>query len=263
MKSELHSPDVAPAEPSADIKGQPVRLSGLMAWLFGVGIGAAVVGVSLDLFLRFSGSTLKPVISVKDLLFPNAETNLFSWFSATVLAAVAIGFAAHAVTVKRGDPRFWSFVVLSATALLLSADEAAMLHERLAGLASWLGLSISWGYQWIIVGVPVAILAGLVLLRLARSLDPVLRNRLVMAGFVFLLGAIGGEVLGGMITKLEVGFSNDISYLVHSGAILVEEALEVCGAILALRAVLMHFRLRRAGKALFLESIWLPQALSR
>lgn len=225
-----------------------------MAWHFGVGIGAAVAGVSLDLYLRFSGSTVKPLISVKDLLFPNAETNLFSWYSATILAAVAVGFAVHAGTVMRGDRRFWPFVVLAAAALLLSADEAAMLHERLAGLASWLGLSISWGYQWIIVGVPVAVLAGVVLLWLARSLDPLLRKRLVVAGFVFLLGAIGGEVLGGMITKVDVGLSNDISYLAHSAAILIEETLEVCGALLALRAVLMHLQIRRAGNAILLAS---------
>jgi len=197
---------------------------------------------------------VKPVISMKDLLFPNAETNLFSWYSATILAAVAVGFAVHAGAVRRGDRRFWPFVVLAGTALLLSADEAAMLHERLDGLAAWLGLSLSWGYQWIIIGVPIAILAGVVLLWLARSLDPVLRKRLVVAGFVFLLGAIGGEVLGGMITKVEVGLSNDISYLAHSAAILIEETLEVCGALLALGAVLKHLQERRAGKAVLLES---------
>lgn len=246
--------DTFRGDPASEITESPVRLTPLISWLFGVGVGAAVAGVLLDLFLRFSGSTSKPVVSLKDLLFPNAETNLFSWYSATVLAAVAIGFGVHAFIAKKGSRLFGPFVVLAATALLMSADEAAMLHERLDGLAAWLGLSISWGYQWIVIGIPIAVVAGIGLLWLARALDPLLRRRLVFAGVVFLLGAIGGELLGGMITKIDLGLSNDASYVVHSAAILVEETLEISGALLALRAALLHLRLRRGPAGLVLTN---------
>lgn len=238
--------DTVTAESTAEEAMRPGGLSTLMLWLFAAGVGAAVAGVALDLFLRFSGNSVKLLVSVKDLLFPNAETNLSSWFSATVLAAVAIGFWVNAAIVKRGHPAYWPYAVLGATALLMSADEAAMLHERLDGLAAWLGVSISWGYQWLLIGIPLAVAAGVVLLWLARSLDPRLRKRLVIAGFVFLLGAIGGEVIGGMITKLELGLSNDASYLLHSMAILVEEVLELSGALLALRALLAQLGLERS-----------------
>lgn len=226
----------------------------LIVGLFLVAGLMALVGVGLEVYLRFSSQTTKILVSIKDLTYPDAETNLFAWFSALVLAGIGIGFAVIAV-VSRGRRSAWPFIALSATAFLLSADEAALLHERLAGFASFLGISLSWGYQWLLIGVPIAVLVGVFLLWLARSLQRVLARRLIVAGSVFLLGAIGGELLGGFIAKVDLGLSGDAKFLLHNASVLVEEGLEISGAILGLAATLAYLHVTRTPSGLVLSTV--------
>lgn len=209
------------------------------------GIAIALIGVLLDLYLEFAPAEGKiPVGAMRNLLYPNAEANLFAWYSSTVLAALGLTFVLMALVARGAGDRTLAFVILAATSLVLSADETAALHERLGLVANVLGAALSWSYAWLILGVPVALVVGAALLWVARSIDTTLRNRLVLGGVVFLLGAVGGEAVGGMLTKVDLGLAADTQYVLHSVAVFVEESLEVAGAVIALWAALTALRAR-------------------
>ena len=71
-------------------------------------------------------------------------------------------------------------------------------------------LKTTSNHQWVLIAVPIAVAVGLLLLWLARALDPVLRRRLLIAGIVFLAGAVGGEVVGGLIVKVDLGMASEV-----------------------------------------------------
>lgn len=113
-----------------------------------------------------------------------------------------------------------------------------MLHEKLADVAESWGLSLSWTFNWLLVAVPLAVAAGVVLLWLARGLNSRLRMRLIVAGAVYLLGAVGMEVVGGLLETGTVG----LGFVALHVAILIEESLELAGVIVALWAALSYVR---------------------
>lgn len=214
------------------------------------GVAMPLLGVVLDLVLRLGGIQSGLIDGIRNLLFPDAEGNVFVWYSTIILASVAVGFFVIALTARGAGRAIWRYVVLGALALALSADEAAYLHERLDIFAKELGIGVSFTYQWLLIGIPIAIVVGLLVLWIARRLDRDLRWRLIWAGIVFLAGAVGGELIGGVIKKVELGLAGDGLLLAYDAGILVEESLEILGAVLALRAVLKHLRISNGPEGL-------------
>ncbi|HWM34669.1 MAG TPA: hypothetical protein VNR36_10570 [Pseudolysinimonas sp.] len=235
-------------EPARDDAGT-LRTRPLILTLVLIGLLMPALGVILDLALRVGGATSGLADGIRNITYPDAEGNLFAWYSTIILAAVAVGFFLIALTARGAGRPIWRFVVLGALALLLSADEAAYLHERLGNFAGDLGLSSKFTYQWLLLGVPIAIVVGLFVLWLARRLDKSLRWALIIAGVVYLAGAVGGEVIGGVLKKTDA-FSGDALIVVYDIEVLIEEGLEILGAILAFRAVLRYLRISNGPEGL-------------
>ena len=235
-------------EPARDDAGT-LRTRPLTLTLIAIGVLVPLIGVILDLYLRVGGGTSGLADGIRNVLYPDAEGNVFAWYETMVLAAVAVGFGLVALTAAGAGRSVWRFIVLAALALLLSADEAAYLHERLGIFAKELGLSSSFTYQWLLIGVPIAVIVGLGVLWIARKLDRALRWRLIVAGLVFLAGAVGGEVVGGALKKLDL-LSGDALIIAYDIEVLIEEVLEVLGAILAFRAVLKYLRISNGPEGL-------------
>jgi hypothetical protein len=229
-----------------------LRTRPLILWLAIIGVLMVVVGVILDRNLDPEGPQ-SLALGIRNLIFPNSEGNLFSWYSSLLLAGIGIGFLLIAAATRGTGRSVLPFLVMAGIALFLSADEAALLHERLGKLAAVFGLSASFTYQWLLLGVPIAIVIGLLLLWLARSLDPVLRRRLVIAGIVFLAGAVGGEFIGALITKVDFGLASAAKANLHGISVVIEEGLEILGAVLALRAVLAHLNISTGPEGLAFE----------
>lgn len=176
--------------------------------------------------------------AVADLFHPDLEGNIWAWYSAMVSLALGTVFGLHAVA-RRATGHAWvPYVVLAVTAVYLSADEAAHLHEELRHLAPE-GLS---RLGWVALGLPLAAVAGAVLLVVARALDSTLRRRLIVAGVVFLAGAAGMELVAYATRARE-----EIPGL-YLAMMAVEEGMELAGALIALWAALAAL-LFRAGPA--------------
>lgn len=182
------------------------------------------------------------------------EGNLPTYFSAALLAATAVGLAAAAALVAARGRRAWPLAVPAGVAALLSVDELASLHEQLALLADLLGVDAGLRFSWVVPGAVVALAVGAVLLLVARELAPRTRWRLVVAGVVYLLGALVVEtVTGGMFRPAEPGGLEPVQSTAYVLLNAVEEGLEMVGALLALRAVLLVLRVGVTPRGLVVD----------
>ncbi|TXR56399.1 hypothetical protein [Quadrisphaera setariae] len=182
------------------------------------------------------------------------EGNLPTYFSAALLAATAAGLAVAAALVRARGLRAWPLAVPAAVAALLSVDELASLHEQLALLADLLGVDAGLRFSWVVPGVVVAAVVGAGLLLVARRMAPRLRWRLVVAGAVYLLGALVVEtVTGGMFRPAPPGGLEPVQSTAYVLLNAVEEGLEMVGALLALRAVLLALRVTAAPHGLVVD----------
>lgn len=245
-----------PVEPGdqRDRRWRPARLIAVLAV---VGVVLMLVGIALwNAYEYFAGDGLAwRVVGVASrMLYPGREGNITTWYSALLLSAVALGLAAHAVLL-RGAGRGWrAYAALAAIALLLSADEAASMHEQLNRLAEFLEVGGTWTFAWVVLGIPLVVVSVVIILWLARRVDRRLRPRLMVAGATFLIGALGFEVLGGMIVAGGEVTSNPVHVVAYQAVQLLEEGLEVAGALLALWATLDALDVSVGDRGLLIRS---------
>ena len=148
-----------------------------------------------------------------------------TWLSAAVLAATAA--AAWAVGHGRRDARTWNAV--AGILLVLSVDEVATLHERLAAIPGVPGVgSRGWAGAGLVLVAVVAVRLG----RWALDLDRRLRGALIVGAALFVAGAVGFEVLAG---DHQSAHGSDTTYWTLST---VEEDLELLGVVVVLGALL-------------------------
>lgn len=189
--------------------------------------------------LSLSASLLHPEIKgLARVVNLNAERSYPNWYSSLGLAVASAFLGAVSwglLRLKRRDfIAHWLF--LSATFALLSADEIVGLHESLNSVMR--GLRQFTGYlhfSWVIpIGIGV-LLFGLAYLRFLAALPPRRRNQFVAAGAIYVLGALGMEMIGGKIRELYTRDSTAYVLCYH-----LEEFFELCGVALFNAALIEH-----------------------
>lgn len=184
------------------------------------------------LFRELTGIRFIAGVRYVMLLQVNGEINNFPvWYSSALLLLCALALAAIAMS-RPPDRRHLSrsWWLLAGVAAFASADESVRLHERIPFVTKALfGVKI----PWVVVGALVAVVV-LVLSRAAlRELRGTELTGFVAGAAVFIGGAIGVEA-GGMVAN-EFG----VPLAIHHGFRHVEEATEMVGATLILRAALL------------------------
>ncbi|OGX83789.1 hypothetical protein [Hymenobacter glacialis] len=130
--------------------------------------------------------------------------------------------------------RYWYNLALFF--LLLSIDEMVSIHEYFTYyLHTHLGGHGASQTSWAIVGMVVVAGVGLLYLRFLLALSSPTRVRMLVAGAVYVLGALGFEYLGGRI----INASSDQS-LLYQLCYTVEESLEMLGVYLFIRMLLLY-----------------------
>jgi hypothetical protein len=172
------------------------------------------------------------------------EGNLTAWFSALLLFGGAVLCAAVATGVRqRGERDAGWWWAMAAGFVYLSLDEAAALHEIVIGpIGRATDASGFLKYAWIIVAVPAVVIVFLIFLGFLRRLPSKTRNAFLIAGAVFLAGAVVVEALGG-----EAMDSGLVGHGVNRLFVSVEECLENVGAVLFIAAVLRYMAGSTAG----------------
>jgi hypothetical protein len=189
-------------------------------------IQAAVAAVNL--------SPLIDRYTVAVLLDVNGEANLVAWLSSATLLAIAAGAGVAAAADRAsGRPRpLWvGWALVAALFTLLSADEAAGLHELIGEKAHrFVDIdALPSLYTWVLVVAPVGLVAAGLLLRwCAKTLG--------------LKSATARLTLAAIVLWLAVPILEELDPFLGGPVLLsvIEESLETAGEALMLAGVLIY-----------------------
>ena len=157
------------------------------------------------------------------------ESNLPTWFSSSLLLACAVAAGAIAASRPAWHRHWWAIAALAGW---MSLDEAAELHEHLGGHIAASGVLY---FDWVIPATAIVAVLVLLFVPFIRALHPPTRMRLVVAGALYIGGALVMELPLGWWTE-QYG-TDGFGYATIDW---VEEALEMVGATLAFVALLAH-----------------------
>lgn len=172
-----------------------------------------------------------------DLFSVNAEETIPTWYATLLLfaSAMLLVFIAAAKRAKR-DPYTGYWIGLAVIFFYLSMDEGAAIHEILADpLQTTFNTTGYLAFGWQIVFVPLVILFVLFYLRFLFHLPSRTRNLFVLAGLLYVGGAVGFESISANQWYVDGGIS--FSYLAIAT---VEELLEMVGIVTFIYALLSY-----------------------
>ena len=165
-----------------------------------------------------------------DLFYIDEEENLPTYFSVLLILFAALLLAVIAIlNGKQGKPHVFNWAILSFGFLYMAFDEAFQVHERLViPVRTLLGdghLGIFY-FAWVIPGIILVLILGLLYLRFVLHLPPTTKLRFLIAAALYIGGVIGAELIGGRYVELH-GDRNWTYSLIAT----VEESLEMAGLI--------------------------------
>lgn len=194
---------------------------------------AAAYVLSLD---RPIGLAAERIVGLVDL---DAEANAPTFFSILLLASAGalLGVIARHRRAN-GEPGALQWAMLSILFIGLSFDEAASIHETMIGPFRRMFPDNRFVYfGWVIPGAVFVLIVGVLFFRFLLRLDSRTRTLFIAAGFIFVGGALGIEVVESYIASGQ-GEEN-WPYVI---ALTVQEVLEMVGVILFIYALLEHMR---------------------
>ena len=165
------------------------------------------------------------------------EQTVGAWLSSILLmlCAMVLLYIGH-MRRQRGEVYAWHWLWLSAIFVGLSMDEAVGLHEMtIKPLREMFGASGFLLYAWVIPAIGFVALVGFAYLGFLRRLEPPFRSLFVLAGGLFVGGAVGFEMMEGELVDFYARHS-----LIYEAAMHLEDALESAGELLFLYALLRY-----------------------
>jgi hypothetical protein len=198
------------------------RLLRRIAWTALPLVAAAGLAVEVLAHLR-PDPALEPWMELFSLSF---EGNVPTWYATVLLFTCALLLLGRASRAERSRGR-WA--VLGAAVAYVSLDEAVGLHERLNDVVPRSGV---FYYSWILPAAAIVIVLFLAYLPFLRELPADLRRRLLVAGAVYVTGALLLELPLGWVA--ERSGEESLAYALVD---FTEETLELLGATLLLDAL--------------------------
>lgn len=221
-----------------DLEIPPGRLARALAWI-AAGLCAAFVATRALVF----ACGYDPHRRLAVFFDLGREGNLPTLFGGALLlgAAALLAVAARGEALRGRPAAEWR--CLSGLFVFLAFDEWLALHEALIKpVKAALNTDGLLRFAWVIPYGLLAALVALSCLGLLRRLPARTRNLFVLAGAVYVAGALGCEMIGGLV---EQRFGRE--GWPFALEVLVEESLEMGGAILFLYALAAYLRDELSG----------------
>jgi hypothetical protein len=204
---------------------------------------AMLVGAHLLSQIARFGFARAYLMGLTGKVYLGAEASIPNWFSTLLLLACAITLFAIGAGAER-HAAYWRGLAIIFVAL--SLDESAALHDLaapfftgvIASLARvvggpFIGLAHKPGYAWLVPGVVVTVAVAASYVRFLAALPRPTRVRFLVAGAIYIAGAVGFEALDGWYSGLYG--SGNVTFVT---LLTIEETLEMVGASLFLYALL-------------------------
>ena len=171
------------------------------------------------------------------------EENIPTWYAASTLLVCSILLATIAQAKKtQGAPHALYWSVLALMFLCLSLDEATEIHDNWSGLLpSEFDLKGFLYFSWVILGAALALIVFLFYLRFLAALPPRTRYLFLIAGIVYVGGAIGMETVGASVF-VHSGREHTLLFAMMTT---LEEFLEMLGILVFIYALLSYMRSQR------------------
>jgi hypothetical protein len=209
----------------------------IINWLFIITTFLTFLNIFFQVLKYFFG--LGRVFGLVDFFNMDIEANpptLFSVF--LLLLSAAILFIIFKVLYGKKKKNKFYWLGLSIFFIIIGIDESVSVHERISGLLEkWLNPSGIFYYGTVIIGllfIPIIIIFSIVFL---KSLPSKIRTWFIIAGTIYISGALGMEMIGGWY--FEIHNYNFIYQVIST----IEEVLEMIGIIVFIKTLLQYLKL--------------------
>jgi hypothetical protein len=220
--------------PATVVTVSPWLLAGSLAL---AAFGFVVVGAGAIAGVKLYGWNLTGT-GFASRVWLDGEATLPGWFAASTLLLAAALAALIAAATGRGGRHRWHWWGLAAICALLSADEAAAVHELVGTRLEDLPEAGGWlRYRWVIPGAVFVVALAAAYGPFLVALPAATRRRLLAAGALYFGGALGFEVIAARVAAAGRPTATPWLETPHLVLGVVEEALEMAGAILLVYAL--------------------------
>lgn len=230
------------AEAPASIPGQPVSAQFDVARVVRVLAMLTVVMIVMGIVSRVA-SGIKTDFPGRDLVGPmfalNGEANMPTFFSSFLLATAAAVAWVIARAKRQLNDRFRGiWLAISVVFVYLSVDETAQIHDRATtGVRKIVGDSALLHYSWVLPYAFVVLAVAVTFVPFLRHLPRRTAGGILLAGGLYVLGAMGLEVFEGMLE-----FQGRFHSLAMPILVTTEEALEMSSVVLFIGVLLDYLR---------------------
>lgn len=164
----------------------------------------------------------------------DVEGSVPCYFSALMLLLASGLCALHAKALTHHATRNWW--LLAVVFSVMSIDEIVGYHESWSGrLQNSFDTGGVFHFAWVVPAMVLVAVFALSQVQFLRTVAPSLAKGLLVAGAVYVGGALGMEMLGGLaVESLGTGDNR-----IYDGIVVVEEGLEMLGLVLLIRALLV------------------------
>ncbi|AFZ34096.1 hypothetical protein Sta7437_0489 [Stanieria cyanosphaera PCC 7437] len=191
-----------------------------------------------EIFLNILEDITNTKFTAKYFVF-DSEHNFPTFYS-----ALTLGFASYLLSIiakfekflKSKFAKFWR--ALSFIFLYLAIDEAVTIHEHsIEPLRNALSASGFFFFTWIIPAFILLIVLFLIFKDFIYNLPTKTRNLFLLAGTVYVSGALGLESIGGYIGDV-ISFNTRAYWLV----LIAKELLEMLGVVIFIYSLLSYIK---------------------
>jgi hypothetical protein len=169
------------------------------------------------------------------------EYNVPAIFAALDLLLASIILLVIALQKIRAKGQYQlSWGLLSLIFLILSIDEAFLLHEKMSRPMDefFHGTGVMGFFPWLYAGIPAVLLFAIAYLKFFMHLPRRTQVWFFLAGFLYISGAILMEMAGGWYTIL-FGVNKNMRFVIYT----IEETLELSGVVVFIVGLLDYRRI--------------------
>lgn len=228
-----------------------IRIHKLTLALIGFVFALVVLSFVLGVIVINQGSNAGLFDRLFKLFNVDFERNVPTWFSSSSLFLVGLSYlviAQYRWVLQKRFVIHWLFLGLFF--LAFSMDEFVQLHEQsIRPLREFLNTDGFLYYPWILPAAILTIVVGLMYINFMRDLLWETKIIFVLAGILYVGGALGLEAIGGNYFDSVIR-SQDVQYdLIYLSITHVEELLEMSATMLFLHVGIRYIQLMGNAKA--------------
>lgn len=214
----------------------PISIARLLLLAALVLIFASTVSQEMDFFTGHSVGIYSKLVKI---FSTDIELNVPSFFSMLIMIFAAL-LLAFITILKRNQkaPYVWHWAILSLGFFFMAFDEIVSAHEKMVEpLRAFFGgenLGILY-YAWVVPAIALILFLALFFIKFWLSLPTKAKFSFLIAGIVYLGGAIGMEMVGG--DYCEIYGKDNLTYIMFTT---IEESLEMTGIIFFIWSLLEY-----------------------